>query len=285
DIEIPIKIKLKLVTPKIYILQKKIDLGNIYKGDKKEITIYIKNIGGSELEITKILSNSYWLEIPNINNLKGNDLEIKIIVNTENLDVNKSYNGKIIIRSNGGDEEVEINLYCIENVPLLNIDKNFIGFGEIKKGDEVINFFVLSNIGGGILSGAIKVSDSWIIVDRTSFSGNEFKIFVKIDSSKLNEGESYKGRIDIISNGGNKNIDIYVKIKKIEKTVITMQIGNKIITVNGILQEIDVPPQIIEGRTYLPIRWIAEPLGAQVNWDRDEKKVTILFNEIKIELW
>ncbi|MBC7195336.1 MAG: copper amine oxidase N-terminal domain-containing protein [Caldisericia bacterium] len=207
------------------------------------------------------------------------------MINTEKLEVNKYYSGKINIRSNGGDEEVEVNFYCIENPPSLNIDKNVIDFGEIKKGDEAINFFVLSNIGGGILSGTIRVLDSWIIIDRNSFSGNEFKIFVKIDSSKLNEGLSYKGRIDIISNGGNKNIDIYVKIKKIEKIVITMQIGNKIITVNGILQEIDVPPQIIEGRTYLPIRWIAEPLGATVGWDSNEKKVTISLKDIIIELW
>jgi len=37
--------------------------------------------------------------------------------------------------------------------------------------------------------------------------------------------------------------------------------------VNG--QEInpDVPPQIINGRTMVPVRWVAEALGADVHWD------------------
>ncbi|MBC7195311.1 MAG: hypothetical protein H5U37_06620, partial [Caldisericia bacterium] len=64
-----------------------------------------------------------------------------------------------------------------------------------------------------------------------------------------------------------------------------LKIGSNIIYINDKSIIIDVPPQIIEGRTYLPIRWIAEPLGAQVKWDSDEKKVTISLNETIIELW
>ncbi|MBC7195363.1 MAG: copper amine oxidase N-terminal domain-containing protein [Caldisericia bacterium] len=67
--------------------------------------------------------------------------------------------------------------------------------------------------------------------------------------------------------------------------IIILQVNNKYIYINGQQIEIDVPPKIIEGRTYLPIKWVAEPLGAQVLWDSNEKKVTILFKKILIELW
>ncbi|MGB9844104.1 MAG: copper amine oxidase N-terminal domain-containing protein, partial [Caldisericia bacterium] len=40
-----------------------------------------------------------------------------------------------------------------------------------------------------------------------------------------------------------------------------------------------------EGRTLLPIRWVAEPLGAEVGWDGVEKKVTVSLKENLIELW
>ncbi len=90
--------------------------------------------------------------------------------------------------------------------------------------------------------------------------------------------------IESEDNAGNKISKNY-SIRYTKRIIIKLQIGNQIMVVNDKEQLIDVPPQIIEGRTYLPIRWIAEPLGAQVNWDSDEKKVTILFNEIKIELW
>ncbi|MBC7195354.1 MAG: copper amine oxidase N-terminal domain-containing protein [Caldisericia bacterium] len=75
------------------------------------------------------------------------------------------------------------------------------------------------------------------------------------------------------------------KVTYIKRKVLKLQIGNKTMYVNDLPQEIDVPPQIVEGRTYLPIRWVAEPLGAEVNWDGKEKKVTISLKENLIELW
>lgn len=37
----------------------------------------------------------------------------------------------------------------------------------------------------------------------------------------------------------------------------------------------DVPPQIIDGRTMVPARFIAEPLGAEVEWDDENNSVVI----------
>ena len=55
--------------------------------------------------------------------------------------------------------------------------------------------------------------------------------------------------------------------------------------VNDTPHEMDVAPIIVEGRTLLPIRFIAEPLGATVGWDGTEKKVTVSLEDIFIELW
>ena len=46
--------------------------------------------------------------------------------------------------------------------------------------------------------------------------------------------------------------------------------------VNG--QEIkpDVPPQIINGRTMVPVRWVAEALGANVQWDANNKEGSVV---------
>ena len=37
----------------------------------------------------------------------------------------------------------------------------------------------------------------------------------------------------------------------------------------------DVPPQIIDGRVMVPARFIAEPLGATVEWDGENRSVII----------
>jgi len=44
--------------------------------------------------------------------------------------------------------------------------------------------------------------------------------------------------------------------------------------------ELDVPPQIINGRTMVPVRFISEGLGAEVGWEDKTKTVTITMDSI-----
>ena len=63
---------------------------------------------------------------------------------------------------------------------------------------------------------------------------------------------------------------------------IMLTIGNPYSTVSneGIITEtdIDVPPFTIEGRTFVPLRYIGEALGATVNWNGQTKTVSIIRN-------
>jgi len=45
--------------------------------------------------------------------------------------------------------------------------------------------------------------------------------------------------------------------------------------VNGQTVQCDVPPEIINGRTMVPISAVAKALGAQVSWDGNAQAVTI----------
>lgn len=57
--------------------------------------------------------------------------------------------------------------------------------------------------------------------------------------------------------------------------------GQLKLLVDGQEIEADVPPQIINGRTMVPVRWVAEALGAEVSWDG--KNVFIKSNGSKAE--
>ena len=59
------------------------------------------------------------------------------------------------------------------------------------------------------------------------------------------------------------------------ETMVKLEIGNEKATVNGETKELDVPAFTEQGRTFLPIRFVAEALGANVNWDAATKTVTI----------
>lgn len=47
----------------------------------------------------------------------------------------------------------------------------------------------------------------------------------------------------------------------------------------------DTAPVIRENRTLLPIRYIAESIGASVTWGASDKKATVSLNNKVIELW
>jgi len=78
-----------------------------------------------------------------------------------------------------------------------------------------------------------------------------------------------------------KTEGIHIELKKSDgKTiVIDMQLGNKIAYVNGNPVVLDVAPFTVEpqGRTVVPIRFIAEAFGAQVDWSDVLQKVTITY--------
>ncbi|MEQ6356886.1 copper amine oxidase N-terminal domain-containing protein [Lysinibacillus sp. M3] len=56
---------------------------------------------------------------------------------------------------------------------------------------------------------------------------------------------------------------------------IGLVIGSKTATINGQKIALDVAPQIINGRTLVPLRFISEALGAKVDWNNQTKTVSI----------
>ncbi|MFX4263727.1 stalk domain-containing protein [Pelotomaculum propionicicum] len=62
-------------------------------------------------------------------------------------------------------------------------------------------------------------------------------------------------------------------------------IGQGAYNVNGVASAMDVSPIIKESRTLLPIRFVTEAIGANIQWFDTEKKVLINQGATTIELW
>jgi len=56
---------------------------------------------------------------------------------------------------------------------------------------------------------------------------------------------------------------------------VVLQIGNKTAHVNAKAQELDVAATIVDSRTMVPVRFISESLGCNVDWDDSTKTVII----------
>jgi len=57
--------------------------------------------------------------------------------------------------------------------------------------------------------------------------------------------------------------------------VIVLQIDSTTAFVNSESKTLDVPAQIIDDRTMVPIRFVSETLGAEVTWDETSSTVVI----------
>ena len=62
---------------------------------------------------------------------------------------------------------------------------------------------------------------------------------------------------------------------KKQDTTIVMQINNNVLSLNGNIITLDVPPQLVDGRTLVPVRAVAESFDIQVLWDDVYKNVIL----------
>ncbi len=108
------------------------------------------------------------------------------------------------------------------------------------------------------------------------------------------EVKANPGKIAVI--GGNQVLNGKVTLTEGETEVtwvdgvqeepieIKLTIGDKNIVKNGVATALDVPAQIIDSRTMVPLRAIFEALGASVEWDDATKTVTSVKGDITVKL-
>ena len=80
-----------------------------------------------------------------------------------------------------------------------------------------------------------------------------------------------------------KSFTLYAGWREVKSTIV-LTIGEANALVNGKTESTDVPAKIVSERTFLPVRFVAEALGAKVEWNGDSGTVTITDGDKKIEL-
>ncbi|UMZ72791.1 copper amine oxidase N-terminal domain-containing protein [Natranaerofaba carboxydovora] len=73
------------------------------------------------------------------------------------------------------------------------------------------------------------------------------------------------------------------------KSFIVLQIDNPFMSAGGLKKEIDpgreTTPEIMAGRTMVPIRAIVEEMGGSMGWDGNTQKITLSANDNTVEMW
>lgn len=64
-------------------------------------------------------------------------------------------------------------------------------------------------------------------------------------------------------------------IVSLESVTVVMQIGSNFAIVSGELVGMTTPPQLINGHTMIPLRFVSQALGFEVNWDGARREVNV----------
>jgi len=147
---------------------------------------------------------------------------------------------------------------------------------EVKEKEAKIDLIVGK---GGLVSPQISSATIGSQIRFTVIPSPHFTVeTVKINGKTITPTTYFNVSID-----GNTKIE--VNFKRVD-TVLVLRINDPTMIKNEETKiDLDSPPVIKNSRTLLPMRAVAEALGAQVNWNEAARKVTITSTGTSIEMW
>ncbi|BAF60971.1 hypothetical protein PTH_2790 [Pelotomaculum thermopropionicum SI] len=184
----------------------------------------------------------------------------------------------------------------------LDIDEDNITLGTTSGGtaDGVLNIPIK---GSSTKPSTIKVSGIKLTVDRTAPTGD---LMVKVGGGAIIENQkANKGWLNgaALTSGSTSDVDegefdtgtaVKVKVANIvtpapgETTGTSVfKIGETSYTLNGVAKTMDVAPYIKNGRTYLPVRFVANAAGvadANIIWNDTEQSVILIKGDRVVKL-
>lgn len=131
----------------------------------------------------------------------------------------------------------------------------------------------------------LKKGATLTVTDKVVFmtkEGNDyhFKILLEEGSTAFLTEEAQK--VFTIENNGGEVITYGSSTPS--QTVVQMTVGKMVGYVNGGAKTLDAAPVIRNSRTMLPVRFVAENLGATVGWDGATSTVTVSTSSVEIRI-
>jgi len=262
-----------------------ISLFNIVKGDD-ELDLFIKKVNLSKEIIFENDSFEIVIEI-GVKNLKESTNKLNFLVSIF-WDTPSKYThieSKLIEINNVDNAKVNFTLdlskksFINQNINLVG-DKSLII--QIDSGHNINEYDEKNNIYEKKIH-IFKLSSMVLKIWINSTIGyvNDKKIELETPPIIINKRTMVPLRFIVENFGGNiywNNLDSSIKIVFPEKEIL-MWINNSIAYINGDKYILDAPPVIINGRTLVPIRFVAEALGSYVFWNPVDSGVTIIYEK------
>ncbi len=209
-------------------------------------------------------SSEKWLTVSPAS-FSDKKVTLTLTVNPKFLEKEGMSKATMFIKTNGGDREISVSVaYGGED----GVDTKSFSFDvSCSKMDEWKEIVKLP----GFHQGKVIVDSPWMIVEPSIIMGTDVEVVFKINPTQLTD-DNKTATVKIET--GSVSYDYTIKVDKAKYIRnIKMWIDNKIARVNGDAVTVDPPPQILQGRTMLPLRFTGEALGVEFVWVAETRSV------------
>jgi len=172
--------------------------------------------------------------------------------------------------------DINNNKVMVDNVVAFNLDSDHKVFSKTTTAAKTANAKVVTPAAGGFTGTATfvigqttyKVNDKEMTMDVAPYiKGDRTFLPVRYVANALGVEDS-----NIMWNEADQSV-IIIKGDRVVKMVI----GSNEMFINGVSFAMDVAPEIVDpGRTMLPLRFVAQSLGADVQWDAATQTATVV---------
>lgn len=283
--EIIILLQIKEMEPILTISEKLIKLPPKMRNEKLEASTKIKNSGGKVLTGSIECSNKAVTFNPKTISLKtGDEITLNIAIDLSTLSLGSKF-FSLDVSTNAGKESIFIEFELKPKPPFLVVLPLEVDAGTIDTGASASITLSISNKGEEILVCNLSTLVDWIEIPEKQIqikAGETYKTVLKAVNRSTDKEGDVTGKIKIESNGGNAEIPVKAAFRKNTGTVIRLYIGQRTAFKNDVPLLLDVPPQIYQGRTIVPLRFIAEAFGAEVKWEGETSTIRIYYPILNI---
>lgn len=250
--------------PKIISDKTEVDFGQIEIDKLKSQKIKLSNYGDMDAEC-KLEPTDDWFTVnpTSIKIEKTKRADIEIAINPDKVKPNTQYEGSIKVTWGSTDFiMVSVGAY-------VKADKTPPDF----KIDEITE---VTNQLQYVITGTVE-QGATVVVNNipATVEGDKFKATINLLPAPSITQVEIKAT-DKFGNAIKKNVG---KIVNILNSKIILVIGSEKMTVNEKEVAIKPAPQIIGGKTLVPLRAVADAFGATVNWDADSKTASIILRD------
>jgi hypothetical protein len=214
----------------------------------------------------------------------GNEITLNIAINLSALSLGSKF-FSLDVSSNAGKETIFVEFELKPKPPLLVVLPMEIDAGTIDTGSSAFLNLSISNRGEELLVCNLSTLMDWIEIPEKQIqikAGETYKAVLKASNKSAEKEGEATGKIRIESNGGNIDISVKATFRKNTATIIRLYIGQRTAFKNDVPLLLDVPPQIYQGRTIVPLRFIAEAFGAEVKWEGESSTIRIYYPILNI---